>query len=81
MNGESLPADLRDSISAAIHQEIAAQSQSVTGTWLDIDVIESMGEAPGKFVYRLVLSNPVLFSVDQAITFQTPPIFAEPLLF
>ncbi len=30
-----------------------------------------MGEAPGKFVYRLVLSNPVQFSVDQAITFQT----------
>lgn len=71
MNGEPLPPHLRDSILAAIHQEIAAQSQSGTGTWLDIDVIESVGEAPGKFVYRLVLSNPVLFSGDQAITFQT----------
>ena len=71
MNGESLPANLRDSISAAIRQEIAAQSQSVTGSWLDIDAISILGEAPGKFVYRLVLSNSVHFSVDQAITFQT----------
>ncbi len=71
MNCESLPPDLRDSISAAIHQEIAAQSQSVTGTSLDVDGISSLGEAPGKFVYRLVLSNPVHFSIDQAITFQT----------
>ena len=71
MNGDSLPPDLRDSISAAIRQEIAAQSQSASSAWLDIDAIESMGDAPGRFVYRLVLSNPVRFAVDQAITFQT----------
>lgn len=70
MNGDSLPPRLRDAIAAAIRQEIVAQSQSASSTWLDIDAIEGMADVPGKFVYRLVLSNPVHFSADQAISFQ-----------
>jgi len=70
-DGQSLPPNLREAIAAAIHQEIAAQSQSARSTSLDIDAIESLGDAPGKFVYRLVSSNPVSLSVDQAVSFQT----------
>jgi|GEM_PF-927052 len=58
-----------DSIEAAVLEEILAASKSVKSTWLDIDAIEHLEGAPGKFVYRLVLSTPVNLGADQAITF------------
>jgi hypothetical protein len=39
--------------------------------WLDIDGIEHLTDSPGNLVYRLILSSPVHFGPDQAVTFQT----------
>lgn len=70
-NSALFSAGLRDSLAAAIRQELGAQSQSAKSALLEIDAIESLGDAPGKFVYRLVTSNPVSLAADQAISFQT----------
>lgn len=59
------------SISAAIKEEIAAAKETVRTAWLDIDGIEHLIDAPGSFVYRLILSSPAHFSPDQSVTFQT----------
>lgn len=60
-----------DSIKEAIRQEIAAGRESIKTGWLDIDGIEHLPDAPGSFVYRLVLSSPVHFGSDQPVTFST----------
>lgn len=70
-NGALFPAGLRDSLAAAIRQELAAQSQAARNTLLDIDAIENLADAPGRFVYRLVTSSPVMLAADQALSFQT----------
>jgi hypothetical protein len=59
------------SIQAAIREEIAASVETVRTGWLDIDGIEHLSDAPGNFVYRLILSSPVHFGSDQSVTFQT----------
>ena len=59
------------SITAAVKEEIAAAKESVRTAWLDIDGIEHLKDAPGGFVYRLILSSPAHFSPDQTVTFQT----------
>jgi hypothetical protein len=59
------------SITAAVREEIAAAQQTTKTAWLDIDGIEHLPHSPGGFVYRLVLSSPVHFAADQAVTFQT----------
>jgi len=63
------------SIEAAVREEITAQSESLKSAWLDIDAIEQLPDAPGKFLYRLVLSTPVNFGAEQAVTFhcRNPP--------
>lgn len=60
-----------DSIKAAIREEIAAAKESIRTAWLDIDGIEHLTDAPGSFVYRLILSSPVHFGADQTVTFHT----------
>lgn len=59
------------SITAAVKEEIAASKETVRTAWLDIDGIEHLTDAPGAFVYRLILSSPVHFGADQTVTFQT----------
>src|SRR6266496_493636 len=58
-----------DSIKAAIREEIAAAQETVKTASLDIDGIEHLPDAPGNFVYRLILSSPVHFGSDQTVTF------------
>ncbi len=60
-----------DSITAAVKEEIAAAKETVRTAWLDIDGIEHLADAPGNFVYRLILSSPVHFGPDQTVTFHT----------
>jgi hypothetical protein len=64
------PSEL-DSIPAAVKEEIAAAKEKVRTAWLDIDGIEHMNDAPGGFVYRLILSSPVHFAADQTVAFHT----------
>ncbi|AWM39810.1 DNA topoisomerase 1 [Gemmata obscuriglobus] len=64
------PDDLA-SVEAAVREEIAAAKEDVRSSWLDIDGIEHLADAPGGFIYRLVLSTPVHLTPDQAVTFQT----------
>src|SRR5437763_16758082 len=59
------------SISAAVKEEVAAAHETVRTAWLDIDGIEHLSDAPGHFVYRLILSSPAHFGPDQSVTFQT----------
>jgi hypothetical protein len=59
------------SITAAVKEEIAAAKEMVRTAWLDIDGIEHLTDAPGAFVYRLILSSPVHFGADQTVTFQS----------
>jgi len=67
----ALSASDLESISAAVKEEIAAAQERVKTAWLDIDGIEHVADAAGSFVYRLILSSPVHFGPDQAVTFQT----------
>jgi hypothetical protein len=64
------PSDL-DSITAAVREEIAAAQETGKTARLDIDVIEHLTDAPGNFIYRLILSSPAHFGPDQTITFET----------
>jgi hypothetical protein len=64
------PDDLA-SVEAAVREEIAAAKEEVRSSWLDIDGIEHLADAPGGFTYRLILSSPVHLTPDQAVTFQT----------
>lgn len=59
------------SISAAVSEEITAAKETVKRAWLEIDGIEHLTDAPGSFVYRLLLSLPASFSPDQTVTFET----------
>ena len=59
------------SIAAAVKEEIAAGKETVRTAWLDIDGIEHLADAPGSFVYRLILSSPAHFGPDQTVTFHT----------
>ena len=67
--GPALSATDLDSIRAAVKEEIAAAQETVKTAWLDIDGIEHLADAPGSFVYRLILSSPVHFGPDQTVTF------------
>ena len=59
------------SITAAVCEEIAAARGTAKSAWLEIDGIELLNDAPGNFVYRLILSSPARFGADQAVTFQS----------
>lgn len=69
--GSVLGPDDLASVSAAVREEIAAAQETVKTAWLDIDGIEHLADAPGNFVYRLILSSPVHFGPDQTVTFHT----------
>jgi len=71
-DGKQIQSDIDlASITAAVREEIAAAQETVRTAWLDIDGIEHLADAPGSFVYRLILSTPVYFGSDQTVTFQT----------
>ena len=59
-----------DSILEAISQEVSANKTSTTSFSLDIDGIRHLQNSGGRFVYRLMLSNPVNFSPEQVLQFK-----------
>jgi hypothetical protein len=58
-----------DSLNRAISQEIAAQKESVGVDFLNIDAVEALPQQAGGYVYRLVLSEPIIAHPDQVLTF------------
>lgn len=59
------------SIHAAVGEEITEAQKGADELWLDIDAIELITQAAGRFVYRLLLSRQVRLQPEQAITFTT----------
>ena len=60
-----------ESIQTAIQSEIAATIKEHRSALLDIDAIEHLANQPGHFVYRLILSSPILIAPDQRVRFLT----------
>lgn len=57
------------SIERAVQQEIEETRKGAQTLWLDIDAIEHVQQASGRYIYRLLLSQPTRLETDQTITF------------
>lgn len=60
-----------ESIRRAFDQEIAEVRKGAQSLWLDIDAIEHVTQTSGRYVYRLLLSQPTRLEAEQSITFTT----------
>lgn len=58
-----------ESIRRAVEQEIIEARKGSQTLWLDIDAIEHVQQASGRFIYRLLLSQPTRLEPEQTITF------------
>lgn len=65
-----LPSSELNSILAAIRQETQAGEQAERSLTLEIDGIRHLKNSSGRFVYRIILSNPVNFSPEQVLCFR-----------
>lgn len=68
-NGFLSSSDL-NSILSAIRQETQASGDAERSLRLEIDGIRHLQDSVGRFVYRIILSNPVNFSPEQVLQFR-----------